>query len=93
MEKQYYSIVKRYDSNPFSTGLMVPVFCNFYHGYIFRKDEDGPSLIYDAVFTNGDDALEDLKRVSEALGLQNLTRFGIFSSSEYENILENIFKK
>lgn len=93
MEKQYYSIVKRYDSNPFSAGLMTPVFCNFYHGYIFRKDEDGPSLIYDAVFTNGDDALEDLKRVGEALGLQNLIRLGIFSSSEYENILEDIFKK
>lgn len=92
MEKQYYSIIKRYNSNPFSAGIMTPVFCNFYHGYIFRKDEDGPSLIYDAVYTRDTDAFENLKNVGEALGLDNVINMGIFSSPQYEETIEAIFK-
>ncbi len=92
MEKQYYSIVRKYDYNPFASDILA--YCgNFYHGYIFRKDEDGPTLIYDAVFTRGDEALENLKRVGKALNLNRLIRLGIFSSPEYEEIIENIFKK
>ena len=92
MEKEYYSIVKRYDHNPFASDVLS--YCKaFYHGYIFRKDEDGPTLIYDAVFTRDEEALENLKRVGEALGLHNLIALGTHSSSEYETILESIFKK
>ena len=93
MEKQYYSIVKKYDINPFTAYLMVPCSYNFYYGYIFRKDKDGPSLIYDAIFTNSDEALKDLRRVGKALNLNKLIELGVFSSSEYESILENIFKE
>ena len=97
MEKEYcsikecYSIVKKYDHNPFASDVFS--YCgNFYHGYIFRKDEDGPTLIYDAVFTKGTEALEDLERISKALNLNNLIKLGIFSSPKYEEIIENIFK-
>ena len=91
MEKEYYSIVKKYDCNPFAPDILA--YCgNFYHGYIFRKDEDGPALIYDAIFTNGEEALENLKNISEALNLHNIFRLGIFSPSKYEEMLESIFK-
>ncbi len=91
MEKEYYSIVKKYDYNPFASDVLA--YCrNLYHGYIFRKDEDGPTLIYDAVFTKGAEALEDLERVGKALNLNTLIKFGIFSSPKCENILEGIFK-
>lgn len=91
MEKEYYSIIKRYDINPFTADLMAPCFCNFYHGYIFRKDEDGPSLIYDAVYTNTQQAQEDLEQVAIAVGLEEVEFLGIYNEGEYKAVMADIF--
>ncbi len=91
MEKEYYSIVKKYNVNPFTSGLMTPCFCNFYHGYIFRKDEDGPSLIYDAVYTSTQQAQDDLTQVALACDIGYVNFLGAYDENDYKSKMSDIF--
>ena len=91
MEKEYYSIVKRYNINPFTSGLLTSCFYDLYHGYIFKKDKDGPTLIYDAVYTNTQQAQEDLNQVGCALGLEDIQDLGVFTEDQYKAEMFQIF--
>ena len=89
MEKKYYSILRRYEKNPFSGG-MDWLWTDAYHGYIFRKDEDGPTLIYDKIYSNINNGKFDLNEVADSFGIKT-EYLGVFCSEEYMDKLKKIF--
>ena len=89
-DKQYYTIIRKYQTNPFTSGFMVPCFCEFYHGYLFRADQDGPSLIYDAVYTDSQEGQQDLDKVAAACDLM-AEALGVHTAESYNAVLAGLF--
>ena len=91
MAKKYYIIIKKYSSS--STSSFSFYFNNIYQGYLFRADEDGPTLMYDATYGNDEEAIKDLRNIAKSLNIADAKFLGICNEQTYNEIMGKLFKE